>query len=279
MWPEPHLPISLKGHILRLVLTTPAGWPWPRGGAGGCPGRYSSICLARRPLAAAQPSQPLGRGGGGVLRRLPTSVHGPRGRPAGVAQHHSASRPHTALRHHQGVGLGTECQARQLPARPPPHEPAPEQQHLPWKRRAVRPTPPPPPVPPHPRPGWQQSLGRRSSRGLDLPALQLRELSRTWRVSTSPRGRPMATAQSAGPAPRKSMAPVGSRCCRPQGPGQGAGDRASGWGIPRGQGWGVCVGGKGSCPPRPSRKPPQVRGGGCRGRMSPSGAQSHSGML
>lgn len=70
---------------------------------------------------------------------------------------------------------------------------------------------------------------------LDVPALQLRELSRTWRVTTSPRGRPIATAQSACPEPRRSMVPVGSRCCRPQAPGQGAGaqvSRASGWSTP-----------------------------------------------
>lgn len=77
---------------------------------------------------------------------------------------------------------------------------------------------------------------------LDVPALQLRELSRTWRVTTSPRGRPIATAQSACPGPRKSMTPVGSRCCRPQAPGQGAGAQvsgASGWGIPSRAGLGV----------------------------------------
>lgn len=76
----------------------------------------------------------------------------------------------------------------------------------------------------------------------DVPALQLRELSRTWRVTTSPRGRPMATAQSARPGPRMSIVPIGSRCCRPQAPGKATGapgeqsfwvGRASlaGWGL------------------------------------------------
>lgn len=53
---------------------------------------------------------------------------------------------------------------------------------------------------------------------LDVPALHLRELSRIWRVTTSPRGLPMATTQSSCPFPRMSMVPVGSRYCLPQAP-------------------------------------------------------------
>lgn len=98
----------------------------------------------------------------------------------------------------------------------------------------------------------------------DVPALQLRELSRTCRVTTSPRGRPMATAQSACPGPRMSMVPVGSRCCWPQVPGKTAGawvNRASGRGTPppQGRAGGFRVRGKpgrwgGWHPPRPHQK-------------------------
>jgi hypothetical protein len=58
----------------------------------------------------------------------------------------------------------------------------------------------------------------------DLPALQLRELWRTWRVTTSPKGRPIATTQSACPRPRMSMVPKGSRCCLPQTPAETTGE-------------------------------------------------------
>lgn len=93
---------------------------------------------------------------------------------------------------------------------------------------------------------------------LDVPALQLRELSRTWRVTTSPSGRPIATTQSARPGPRMSMVPVGSRCCRPQAPGEGAGVRCAELpagcfrldrGFPR---WRGRLGEGSRCPLRPS---------------------------
>lgn len=61
-----------------------------------------------------------------------TSV-GPMGRLAPVPQQHSTSWPHKVQPHHQSVGPGAESHARELPTQLPPCEPAPEQQHLPWK--------------------------------------------------------------------------------------------------------------------------------------------------
>lgn len=126
------------------------------------------------------------------------------------------------------------------------------------------------------------SLAAVAHMALDVPALQLRELLRTWRVTTSPRGRPIATAQSACPGPRKSMVPVGSRCCRPQAPGQGAGaqvSRASGWSTPSRTGLGVSTLGEEAGGGGGREEPSQVRGRGCQVRSSPSRAQSHFWML
>lgn len=109
------------------------------------------------------------------------------------------------------------------------------------------------------------SLATAAHMALDVPALQLRELSRTRRVTTSPRGRPMTTAQSACSGPRMSMVPVGSRYCWPQAPGKGAGGQVSKSVPPARQCGGLSKLGKknsrlgwlGSSysPPRPCRKP------------------------
>lgn len=115
-------------------------------------------------------------------------------------------------------------------------------------------------------PHWHpQTLGLATAAPVapDIPALQLREPSRNRRVTTSPRGRPMATAQSGRAVPRMSMIPVGPRCCRPQTPSkQAAGRRVSStprWRVPLGAGPGEEPGSwGGSCPPRPHQKPSRV---------------------